>query len=393
MHAYEEAVRARRASPSRRCSSRTPTSPTARAQQRARRARRAARRGRRADPQRERLGRGRGDQVRRQRPARRDGRAARRRRSPRAPLRRRRPPRRDGERVRRRATMPARRAARATREAEGASARAAWRARSKRRAAPRSPARTWSSPTRASRTCSQRIAAGEDVGTLFVPRRARLNARSTGSPSRCARAATSCSTRARPPRCAARARASSRSASLGVRGDFRAGDAVRILDPDGDEIGRGLARFDVIDAARIAGKKATERCNASSTETSSSSGSSELPAGGPSGAPRRFGGTFRLLSPVWPAACTCDACVSKSGLTAASSGLPLIDPWQSAAQPVEERCCWNDWCDALARVERHLFALVARIAVRLRDGRVGQVQHDRHAARNAEVRRLVALQS
>ena len=42
---------------------------------------------------------------------------------------------------------------------------------------------------------------------------------------------------------------------LGVRGDFRVGDAVRILAPEGDEIGRGLARFDATDATRVAGKK------------------------------------------------------------------------------------------------------------------------------------------
>ncbi len=41
---------------------------------------------------------------------------------------------------------------------------------------------------------------------------------------------------------------------VGVRGDFRAGDAVRIVNHDGKEIGRGLARAGVLDAARLAGK-------------------------------------------------------------------------------------------------------------------------------------------
>jgi glutamate 5-kinase len=41
---------------------------------------------------------------------------------------------------------------------------------------------------------------------------------------------------------------------LGVRGDFRAGDAVSIVASDGVEIGRGLARCSAADAARIAGK-------------------------------------------------------------------------------------------------------------------------------------------
>lgn len=40
---------------------------------------------------------------------------------------------------------------------------------------------------------------------------------------------------------------------LEVRGGFEKGDAVRILDPDGREIARGLARYDAADAARIRG--------------------------------------------------------------------------------------------------------------------------------------------
>jgi glutamate 5-kinase len=41
----------------------------------------------------------------------------------------------------------------------------------------------------------------------------------------------------------------------GVRGDFRAGDSVRVLAPDGAEIGRGLARCSSTDAVLVAGKK------------------------------------------------------------------------------------------------------------------------------------------
>jgi glutamate 5-kinase len=40
---------------------------------------------------------------------------------------------------------------------------------------------------------------------------------------------------------------------VGVRGDFRAGDAVSIVSIEGGEIGRGLVRVDVEDAARLAG--------------------------------------------------------------------------------------------------------------------------------------------
>lgn len=41
---------------------------------------------------------------------------------------------------------------------------------------------------------------------------------------------------------------------IGVRGDFRAGDSVRIVDPEGNEIARGLARCAAADAAAVAGK-------------------------------------------------------------------------------------------------------------------------------------------
>jgi glutamate 5-kinase len=42
---------------------------------------------------------------------------------------------------------------------------------------------------------------------------------------------------------------------LGVRGEFAAGDAVRLVGPDGHEVGRGLSRLGALDAARAAGKK------------------------------------------------------------------------------------------------------------------------------------------
>jgi glutamate 5-kinase len=42
---------------------------------------------------------------------------------------------------------------------------------------------------------------------------------------------------------------------LGVRGEFAAGDAVRLVAPDGTEVGRGLARLGALDAARCAGRK------------------------------------------------------------------------------------------------------------------------------------------
>ncbi|MFT3921673.1 MAG: glutamate 5-kinase [Myxococcales bacterium] len=45
---------------------------------------------------------------------------------------------------------------------------------------------------------------------------------------------------------------------VGVRGDFAQGDPVSILGPDGKELGRGLARYAMLDVARLAGAKASE---------------------------------------------------------------------------------------------------------------------------------------
>jgi glutamate 5-kinase len=41
---------------------------------------------------------------------------------------------------------------------------------------------------------------------------------------------------------------------LGVRGDFRAGESVRLVGPDNAELGRGLARYSVAEAVYLAGK-------------------------------------------------------------------------------------------------------------------------------------------
>lgn len=45
---------------------------------------------------------------------------------------------------------------------------------------------------------------------------------------------------------------------LGVRGQFNPGDAVRLVAPDGAEVGRGLTRLGALDVARAAGKKGSE---------------------------------------------------------------------------------------------------------------------------------------
>jgi glutamate 5-kinase len=45
---------------------------------------------------------------------------------------------------------------------------------------------------------------------------------------------------------------------LGVRGQFNPGDSVRLIAPDGGEVGRGLTRLGALDVARAAGKKGNE---------------------------------------------------------------------------------------------------------------------------------------
>ncbi|CAN5590975.1 glutamate 5-kinase [soil metagenome] len=45
---------------------------------------------------------------------------------------------------------------------------------------------------------------------------------------------------------------------LGIRGDFRTGDAVRLLDGAANEIGRGLSGMSSVDAARMAGRPLDE---------------------------------------------------------------------------------------------------------------------------------------
>ena len=101
----------------------------------------------------------------------------------------------------------------------------------------------------------ERIFAGEDEGTLFVAATRRLSAkkhwiaftlRPRGDLWLDAGAAS-----------AVRSKGTSILAIgvVGVRGDFRAGDSVRVLAPEGTEIGRGLARCSSTDAVLGAGRK------------------------------------------------------------------------------------------------------------------------------------------
>jgi glutamate 5-kinase len=98
------------------------------------------------------------------------------------------------------------------------------------------------------------VLSGQDVGTLFVGARERLSAKKSwiaftlrprGDVVLDAGAAEAVS---------AKGKSVLSVGVLGVRGDFRAGDAVRVLDASGRELGRGLARCTSTEAAAVAGR-------------------------------------------------------------------------------------------------------------------------------------------
>jgi len=102
---------------------------------------------------------------------------------------------------------------------------------------------------------------GEDVGTWFPPQ---------GSPMRARKHWIAFTLRPRGAilldEGATRAIRGGKSSLLpigvvGVRGEFNPGDAVRLIAPDGTEVGRGLTRLGALDAARSAGKKGSDLCN------------------------------------------------------------------------------------------------------------------------------------
>ena len=99
-----------------------------------------------------------------------------------------------------------------------------------------------------------RVLAGEDVGTLFTADPDRLSARRhwiaftlrpRGDVILDAGAVTAVREKGRSVLAVG---------VLGIRGDFEPGDAVRLLDPMGVELGRGLTQASASEAARIAGR-------------------------------------------------------------------------------------------------------------------------------------------
>jgi glutamate 5-kinase len=98
------------------------------------------------------------------------------------------------------------------------------------------------------------VLAGEDVGTLFVAARNRLSAKKYWIAFTLRPRGDLVLDRGAVEAVRERGKSVLSVGVLGVRGDFRAGDAVRIVDPDAREIARGLARCGAAEAAMVAGK-------------------------------------------------------------------------------------------------------------------------------------------
>lgn len=102
----------------------------------------------------------------------------------------------------------------------------------------------------------KRVLEGEDLGTYFEPAARRLSARKhwiafTLRPRGDVVVDAGCEKAVRE-----RGKSVLAVGVLGVRGEFRAGDAIRILDHEGRELGRGLSRVSVMEAAISAGQSA-----------------------------------------------------------------------------------------------------------------------------------------
>jgi glutamate 5-kinase len=103
-----------------------------------------------------------------------------------------------------------------------------------------------------------RVLEGEDVGTLFAAVPQRMSARKHWIAYTLRPRGALVVDRGAADAICARNRSILAVGVLGVRGAFLPGDAVSVVDPDGAEIARGLARLSAVDAARIAGRKRDE---------------------------------------------------------------------------------------------------------------------------------------
>ena len=99
-----------------------------------------------------------------------------------------------------------------------------------------------------------RVLAGDDVGTLFVAAPERLSAKKFWIAFTLRPRGDVLLDRGAADAVRTKRKSVLSVGVLGVRGDFRAGDAVRLVDTEGREIGRGLARSGAADAALAAGR-------------------------------------------------------------------------------------------------------------------------------------------
>jgi glutamate 5-kinase len=95
---------------------------------------------------------------------------------------------------------------------------------------------------------------GEDVGTLFVAARRRLSAKKYWIAFTLRPRGDVVLDRGAAQAVQAKGKSILSVGVLGVRGDFGAGDAVRVVDVDGREIARGLARCSAAQTAAVAGR-------------------------------------------------------------------------------------------------------------------------------------------
>jgi glutamate 5-kinase len=102
------------------------------------------------------------------------------------------------------------------------------------------------------------VLAGDDVGTLFVAARKRLSAKKYWIAFTLRPRGELILDQGAVEAVRARGKSVLSVGVLGVRGDFRPGDAVRIMDVGAREIARGLVRCGAGDAAMVAGKAREE---------------------------------------------------------------------------------------------------------------------------------------
>ncbi|MDP9035977.1 MAG: glutamate 5-kinase [Myxococcota bacterium] len=98
------------------------------------------------------------------------------------------------------------------------------------------------------------VLAGDDVGTLFIAAAERLSAKKFWIAFTLRPRGDVLLDRGAADAVRTKGKSVLSVGVLGVRGDFRTGDAVRIVDPLGREIARGLARCATVDVAMVAGK-------------------------------------------------------------------------------------------------------------------------------------------